>query len=125
MSLEITGKLVKILPELKGVSAAGKDWKKQDFVIETSEEQYPKNVCITAFGEKSDILRTLTPGETIKVSLNLESREYNEKWYTNVNAWRIDKVGASQGGGSAAGIPDLPPFDPSLAKASAEDDLPF
>jgi hypothetical protein len=88
MALDITGKILQIMPTTTGTSKAGKDWVKQEFVIET-QETYPKKVCISVMGDKTQELKKYVPGNEVKVSLNLESREYNGKWYTNVNAWRI------------------------------------
>ena len=121
MALEITGKVVKVLAELAGTSAAGKAWVKQDFVIET-EDQYPKKVCFTGFGEKVvPIVKTLAPGQTVTVHFNVSSREYNEKWYSEISAWRIDKNGAaatSEEPGAA--------FTPaSITSDEPGDDLPF
>ena len=89
--LVIKGEVIKLLPETSGTSAAGKAWIKQDFVIETAEE-YPKKVCFTAFGENTvQIVKTLTVGQEVEVSFNAESREHNEKFYTQLNAWKISK----------------------------------
>jgi hypothetical protein len=90
MALEITGKLFKILPEQTGSGKNG-NWVKQEFVIET-QEQYPKKVCCSAWGDKAATLKGLKPGDMLKVSVNLESREYNERWYTEARAWKIDVV---------------------------------
>lgn len=91
MSLSIKGKLVKLLAEQTGTSQVGKTWTKQDFVIET-QEQYPKKVCISAMGDKIvPVVKSLTLGQEIEVHINIESREYNEKWFSNINAWKIDK----------------------------------
>lgn len=113
--MKVQGKIVKKLPVVKGVSNSGKDWIKQDFVIETTE-QYPKKIAFSTLGqEKIDILAKLNVNDLVDVSINLESREYNEKWYTNVNAWRIDKV-------SNDNKPSEPKQEESKQK---EDDLPF
>lgn len=87
--MELIGKIEKILDLQSGESARG-PWKKQSFVIET-KEQYPKKVCIVCWGEKVDELNSYKEGEDIKVSINLESREYNERWYTDVKAWRLER----------------------------------
>lgn len=83
--MEITGKVIQILPEQTGVKKDGSSWLKQDFVIETNDK-YPKKVCITTFEDKVPIPPV---GKEIEVSINLESREYNERWYTEVRAWKI------------------------------------
>ena len=90
MSLQIKGKVQKILQPESGVSRAGKEWKKQEFVIET-EEQYPRKICFTLFNDKSSLVEDLSAGEEVEVSFNVESREYNGKWFHNLNAWKIEK----------------------------------
>jgi hypothetical protein len=86
--LMIRGVVLSVLPEETGTSKAGKEWKKQDFVIETID-QYPKKVAFTAFGDKTDLLMKISEGMTVDVSFNLESREYNGKYFHNVNCWKI------------------------------------
>ena len=88
MAIEIIGKLMSILPEQTGVSARG-PWKKGAFLIETLE-QYPKTVQIITMGDKADDVSRFSIGQLLKVSINLESREYNGKYYTDAKAWKID-----------------------------------
>ena len=86
------GKVFAILAEQKGTSAGGKAWSKIDFVIEETEGQYPKKVIFNAMGEKMlPVVKSLTVGQLVEVHYNLDAREYNGKWFTNINAWRIDK----------------------------------
>ena len=92
-SIVIEGRLIQVLTAQEGQSTRGA-WKKQDFVIETSE-QYPKKVCISCWNEKTDELSKFQLNENLKVSVNIESREYNSKWYTDVKAWRIDQLNDS------------------------------
>jgi hypothetical protein len=92
MALEVSGKLVKVMTQVTGEGAKG-PWVKQEFVIETFD-QYPKKVCCSVWGEKVDQLRRFQPGDDIKVSFNLESREYNERWFTEVRVWKLDQAGA-------------------------------
>ncbi len=89
MSLTIKGNILKILNPESGVSRAGKEWNKQEFVIET-QEQFPRKVCFTLFGDKTSLINGMGPGQEVEVSFNLESREYNGKWFHNINAWKID-----------------------------------
>ena len=89
MALELIGKLVKTMPEVTGQSQKG-PWSKQDFILETTDGQFAKKVCLTAWGDKAADLKQYAPGDTLKVSLNLESREYNDRWYTEARAWRIE-----------------------------------
>ena len=125
MNLEITGKLVAKLQQQSGQGKNG-TWIKQDFIIET-QEQFPKKVCISLWGDKSKELDTFTIGETMKAGINVESREFNGKWYTDVKAWRIEKTSALKSNDSPPMPTEeaLPPFlDPSN-KFEPTDDLPF
>ena len=92
-SIVIEGRLIQVLTAQEGQSTRGA-WKKQDFVIETSE-QYPKKVCISCWNEKTDELSKFQLNDNLKVSVNIESREYNSKWYTDVKEWRIDQLNDS------------------------------
>ncbi len=122
MALSVKGKVDKILKPESGVSRAGNQWNKQEFVIET-DEQFPRKVCFTLFGDKTSLIEGLTEGEEVEVSFNLESREFNGKWFHNINAWKIDKS-------TEATVPDLPPEYssediPPEPDDEITDDLPF
>ena len=99
--MEVSGKVINLAEIQTGTSAKG-DWTKQDFVIET-EGDYPKKICINSFNNKVD-LSAWKIGDVVTVSVNIESREYNGKWYTNVSAWKIDLV-------EAGGNSELPPSE--------------
>lgn len=123
--MEITGKVINLLPVESGVSARG-EWRKQSFVLET-EEQYPKKVCIIMWGNKIDEFG-LRDGEKITASINIESREFNGRWYTDVRAWKVERNQA-QGAGTTqanAPIPEPPAFSTDeTSPLPGEDDLPF
>ena len=89
MNLEIKGTVINILEKESGVSKAGKEWEKQDFVIET-QDQFPRNVCFTCFGDKTSLVSNLSRGSEVNVSFNIESREYNGKYFHNINAWKVE-----------------------------------
>ncbi len=125
MSLDITGKLITKLPQQSGQGKNG-TWTKQDFVIET-QEQFPKKVCIAAWGEKAKELDNIAIGDTLKIGFNVESREFNGKWYTDVKAWKIEKQGAAQRSDASPMPSDetLPPFLDPTNTFEPTDDLPF
>lgn len=121
MNLEITGIVKKIMPEVTGEGKFGK-WQKQEFVIET-KDQYPKKICFSAWGDKTDALKNLKEGETVTVSFNPESREYNERWYTDLRAWKISK---GEGVSAPKNTQDVPPeFTEDDIPPEDEADLPF
>ena len=88
--MEITGKIIELLEVKSGQSANG-EWRKQEYILET-EAQYPKKVCFMAWGDKIDQFN-IQKGETVAVSIDLESREYNGRWYTDVKAWKVSRDG--------------------------------
>lgn len=84
--LKVSGKILSILPIQSGQGQNG-EWKKQDVVIET-EGQWPKKICVSFWNDKiSDSFRE---GQPLTAHINIESREYNGKWYTDVKAWKYD-----------------------------------
>jgi hypothetical protein len=124
MALELSAKLIKKLPEVTGTGKNGSNWIKQEFVLET-QDQYPKKVCMSVWGDKTQDLAPLQEGEIVKVQFNVESREYNDRWYTEIRAYRLDRMGSSPSvppnvEASPAGGYQFPPL-----AAESGDDLPF
>ena len=99
--MEFEGVVFRKLPEVTGTSAKGA-WRKQDVVFELPSE-FSRKICVTFFGDRAEDAASLQEGETVTVSVNVESREYNGKWYTDVKAWKIVRGGASGGPGSQGG----------------------
>lgn len=124
MSFKTTGKVLQILPEIKGTSARG-EWKKQDFVIETAEEQFPKKICFTLFNDKNGTFDKIKPNMDVEVSFSIESREYNEKWFHNINAFRVEQVQQNSGGGNNTPPPYAASDIPPIGDSGDKDDLPF
>ena len=122
MTLEISGKIIEILEVKSGQSANG-EWRKQEYVLET-EAQYPKKVCFMAWGDKIDQFN-IQQGETVAVSIDLESREYNGRWYTDVKAWKVSRDDAAAG--SPPPLDDQDRYAPSSIDGSpiGNDDIPF
>ena len=115
--MEIAGKIVDLLPLQTGEGKNG-TWKKQEFILET-QAQYPKKICISVWGDKIDQFN-LKAGEPVNVSIDVESREYKGRWYTDVRAWKVEK----QSTDSQAGLP--PDFgQPEPEPSGDPDDLPF
>ena len=117
--MEITGKIIECLPLKSGQSANG-EWRKQEYVLET-DGQYSKKVCFMVWGEKVEQF-AIHKGETVEVSIDLESREYNGRWYTDVTAWKVSRDTSADDRNYSAS------FDSSYPETSAMlngDDIPF
>jgi len=84
--LKLTGTVTELLDPQTGQGKSG-TWTKQEFIIETEGDKYPKSVCIEIWGDKIECPQMY---DKITASINIESREYNKRWYTNVRAWKIE-----------------------------------
>ena len=125
--MEFEGIVYKKLPATKGVSARG-EWQRQDVVFELPSE-FSRKVCVTFFNKPTEA-ESLKEGQTYIVSVNVESREYNGKWYTDVRAWRVQPKQV-EAPAAAPAMPDMPPFGEEPAYSAPQqlmaevDDLPF
>jgi hypothetical protein len=122
--MQLTAKLIQILPLQSGMGKNG-EWKKQDIIVET-EAQYPKKVCISIWGDKINSV-LLQTGKTLTIDFDVESREFNGRWYTDLKAWKVEAAGNGQDAPvppppstSDYGFPSPPPLP-----ADEKDDLPF
>lgn len=92
--MEVTGKIILKLPMQSGVSKAGNNWSKQEYVLET-QEAYPKKIFFSFFGDRANQY-PLEQNDVVKVSFDIDSHEYNGRWFTSINAWKAEKLDASQ-----------------------------
>ncbi|MBF1310931.1 MAG: DUF3127 domain-containing protein [Porphyromonadaceae bacterium] len=124
--MNISGKVVQVLPIQTGTSKAGNPWQKQEFILEQGG-QYPRKVCISLFGD--NVAKTPQVGQDVMVSVDIDSREFNGRWYTEIKAWNIVQTGAQQAAPQqAANAPAAAPAQPQPApapQAGVADDLPF
>ncbi len=127
MDLRITGKITQILEELSGEGRNG-PWRKQEFILQT-EGDYPKDVCIVQWGDNIDQF-AVKEGERLTAHIDIQSREFKGKWYTDVKAWRIEREGdaaarpQAQGKAQPAGPSANFPEEPTDT-TDYDDDLPF
>ena len=125
--MEIKGKIVQILPLQGGQTKAGGEWKKQEYILET-EGQYPKKVCFNLWGDRIEQY-PVVEGEEVTVSFDLDSREFNGRWYTEVRAWKIETGVTTMAVPpyNAVPVPPMAAPDPTPfgGESSSNDDLPF
>ena len=131
--MEIVGKIIQVLPEQGGQSkTTGKDWKLQAYVLET-QEQYPRKVHFEVFGEDRIKANPCQLDDVVTVSFDIESREFNGRWYTSIRAWKIQQgVVAADGAATpvvapvevAASQANVATFD-AAASMDETTDLPF
>ena len=94
--MKVTGKIKKVLDTQKGTSAAGKDWQKLAFILQTTED-YNNLYCFDVFGEDKveQFLKYNRVGQDVDVSFNVQTNEYKGKYYTSLQAWKIFKAEAA------------------------------
>ncbi len=130
--MNISGKVVQILPLQQGTSKAGNPWQKQEFVLDQGG-QYPRKVCISLFGD--NVAKIPQVGQVVMVSVDIDSREFNGRWYTEIKAWNIVQTGAQQAAPAPQQVATAPATAPAAAPAQPQpqpapqagvaDDLPF
>lgn len=132
--MDIVGKIIQVLPAQEGVSKTGNPWKVQSYVLET-QEQYPRKVCFEIFGEDRINNNRCNIDDVVTVSFDIESREFNGRWYTSIRAWRVQQGDnsaaapaaqqpvAQQPASAAAPVANTQVFDASADDESS--DLPF
>jgi hypothetical protein len=121
--MEIQGKIIQLLPEQSGAGKNGQ-WRKREYVLET-QDQYAKKLCFNLWGEKID-QNPVKVGDNVKVLFDLESREFNGKWYTDVKAWKIENQSGNAGANPSTPQDNMDFSAPEFnAPPMTEDDLPF
>ena len=128
--MEFEGTVYRIMPATQGESARGA-WQRQDVVFDYNDGggNFTRKICVTFFNRPEDVAK-LREGATYQVSVNIESREYSGRWYTDIRAWRLQPKQADAP--AAAPVPPMPDFAPLASEASyatsaaqQTDDLPF
>jgi hypothetical protein len=117
--MQLTAKLTQVLPLESGMGRNG-EWKKQNIIVET-DGQYPKKICISIWGDKINSAQLQT-GNLLTIDFDVESREFNGKWYTDVKAWKIETSSDVPNGNPPMNYPMQAPPPPP---APGFDDLPF
>lgn len=118
-----------VLPGTGGTSKSGKAWKKREYILETPG-QYPKKICFQLFNDKVDQY-PMRAGQEVKVGVDIESREYNGRWYTQISAYKVEVLGEQTNAAPQYQQPADPyaamgmPQQQVYATPPQADDLPF
>lgn len=123
--MDFSGKIIAVLPPKSGVAkATGNEWKAQEYVIE-NHDQYPKKMCFEVFGMEKIEQFNIQLGEEINVSFDIDARQWNDRWFNSIRAWKVERVAA----GAGAQMPGMPPPPPTAVPefnpGDEKDDLPF
>lgn len=94
MNLQVT--IIEIPAALTGISKKGNQWLVQEFIAEYGNERYQRKVCFQLYGEeKAELIKPFKVGDTISVDFDIESNEFNGKWFSKCNAWRLSALNSS------------------------------
>jgi len=120
--LTVVGSIKKILAVESGVAkASGKDWQKQNFIVSNNDGYEGKEqiFCFEVFGEEKvgNLTKFQKEGDAVKVSFNISTNEWKDKYFTSLSAWRIEKLV------TAPSTPQAP-IEP-IKQDNEPDDLPF
>ena len=124
--MESTGKIIAILQPRGGVAKSGNEWKAQEYVIE-DHGQYPRKMCFDVFGADKIEQFNIQMGEELTVSFDVDARQWQDRWFNSIRAWKVERVSAAAPAG-APGAPVPPPAPtaaPEFLAGDAKDDLPF
>jgi len=117
--MEVVGKIIQVLPVQEGIGRNGNPWKVQPYVLETLD-QYPRKVHFEVFGEDRIKQNPCAIDQLVTVSFDIESREFNGRWYTSIRAWKIQQGDTTQPGAAetAAQPVAAAPAQPAPAPAA-------
>lgn len=135
MDIKLVGTITNILPPVSGTSAKG-EWVRQEFILSVENEQYPRSVCFQIFGKDRIDEAALQLNERVRVHLDINTNEYNGKFYNTINCWKVDRNNQQGVQGNPVNYPNqpvTPPTNPSSAPSPQsasqpkpdDDDLPF
>lgn len=141
--MDITGRIIAVLPERSGTSSrTGSEWKAGSYVLET-QEQYPKKICFDVFGADRMQQFNIQVGEMMTVSFDIDAHEYNGRWFNSIRAFRVDRnvqteapatapaadgtpfVQPPFGAAPTVDTPPMPDSTPFGAEPASDSDLPF
>jgi len=127
MSFEITGKLHKKFDTQQKTDS----FKAREFVILVEEGNYPQYLKFQLTQDRCELIDAFEDNQPVKVSFDLRGREWQGKYFTNLNAWRVSKPEPAAATGDTQSFPDDPfpsetfPKADDAPKNDEFDDLPF
>ena len=122
--MEIKGVITTVMPVQTGEGRNG-TWKKQEYVIEYDQSsQYPRKMMFNLWSEKIDQFN-IQEGQTLKVSFDIDCREFNGRWFNDIRAWKVEADDASSGMIPAQQPANQPPIAPEISPSDDTSDLPF
>lgn len=117
-SYDLTG-TVKLIMDQQTFSSG---FTKREFVVTTPDDRYPQDIKFECVKDRCSLLDAISEGQHVKVTFDIRGNEYNDRYYVNLTAWRVEQAE------DAGGAPDdaLPPDDDMIPmEESAGGPVPF
>ena len=128
--MELTGKIIAVLPAKGGVAkTTGNEWKAQEYVVE-NHDQYPRKMCFEVFGADKIDQFNIQLGEELNVFFDIDCNQWQDRWFNRIRAWKVERVATSAPAGmdmASNGIPTPPVTTaaPAFLGGNDKDDLPL
>ena len=120
MSFEVEGKLHKKFDKEQKSGT----FQTREFVLLDESTQYPQYVKFQLVQDRCEIIDNIEEGSNVKVYFDLRGREWQGKYFTNLQAWRVEAAGQAAKSTAAPGdFPSAPPVNSD--EGTSYDDLPF
>lgn len=119
MAYELTGKIKKIFDQQDFPSG----FYKREFVV-TTDEKFPQDLKLDCLKEKVEMLQDLKEGDPVQVHFDIRGREWNDRFFVDLTAWKIEAAGAVAPKGPAVHEQVAPAEDPGDYTVDDED-IPF
>lgn len=121
MDIIISGIIERVLEPQTGVSkSTGKNWVKQDFLLQYNTGNFTKHVCFSVIGEERLQKFALKQGEFVSVFINIDSREYNGRFYNTIDAWRVERTQQQAGYSPNAQMGNMPAYQQPYAQQQGQ-----
>lgn len=116
MAYDLTGK-IKLIQDAKTFDSG---FTKREMVVIVEDGKYPQEINLEFVQEKTALLDTLRPGQEVTVTFDIRGREYNGRYFNNLQGWKIDTAEDAP----TAGMDEQAPPFPSPSDFG-DDDIPF
>lgn len=89
--MKVTGTITAVLPETGGVSKSGKQWRKQEAIVEYEHGQYPKSIVFSTMNDHIEKLN-LRQGVDYELEIDFTTREYQGKHFLQASCWKATSL---------------------------------
>ena len=121
MAYDLTGK-IKLIQEPQ---TFGSGFTKREMVVTVEDGKYPQDISLEFVQDKIALLDGLQPGQEVTVTFDIRGREYNGRYFNNLQGWKI-----TTGDTSVAPAPDYGSYQQGMPNQDGDpgygdDDIPF